>query len=235
MPATDSAMGPPPGSGSMSGAPDTKANETHGPAILGLLAFGMMSILFGLSQLPGPYGSGFDAKTPVGFYTIWTPGATVTASMGLLGGLVLVLVGLIILFRGWGTYWGVAFFGYGAFWAIWAGVSPVVNNHILYGFGTAGFAFVWLMFTLTFLLSSMKHGWMTFLFFLVLTLSYILLVVEFWQWGAWANGHPPSATIIPGTELAAIGGFWILSGFLAWYLGTARLTEMNYGRKLLPG
>ncbi len=236
MPATDSAMGPPSGSGSMSGAPDNKANETQGPTILGLLAFGMMSILFGLSQLPGPYASGFVNKTVIGAWTIWTPGGAVTASMGFLGGLILVLIGLIILFRGWGTYWGVALFGYGAWWATMASVAPApATTHVLYGFGTAGFAFIWLMFTLTFLFSSMKHGWVTFIFFVALTIAYILLVIEYWQWGAWANGHPPSATIIPGTELAAIGGFWILSGFLAWYLGTSRLTEMNYGRKVLPG
>ena len=230
MPADDSAMGPPSGSSGMPGAPGGKMTSgTDGPTILGLLAFGLMSMLFGLSQLPGPYGSGFITKSTFAFNVIWLPGGTVTGSMITLGGVVLILAALLILFKGWGNFWGVSLFGYGAFWISWSGISPSLLNHVAFGYGTAGFAFLWVLFSLTFLISSMKHGWMTFIFFLVVTIAYILLVVEAWQWGA------KPTTPISGFELGAIGGFWILAGIIGWYSGTARLAEYTYGKKVLPG
>jgi uncharacterized protein len=213
MPATDSAMGPPMGSDSSSGAPGGgMANKMASPAILGLLAFGMTAILFGLSQLPKPYGNGF-----VGF-------AGVQDTELILGGLVLILVGLIALWRGH-LFWGTAFFGYGAFWASWAAVTTLTP-----GYATAAVAFIWLMFTLTFLISSFKHGWVTFFFLLFLFIGFILLVIEFWQWGSGGL-----TTKISSGESWAIGAIWIIAGFIAWYNGTAQLTEHTYGKKILPG
>jgi len=231
MPATDSAMGTPSGgSDSSSGTGGKIASGTVGPSILGLLVFGMMSILFGLSQLPGPWGHGFSTKTAESLTVFfWLPTGVVTTSLGLLGALVLALVGFICLWRGVDTYWGTAFLGYGGFWIAWATIVPNMANHTAYGYGTAGFLFVWLLFTLTFLITSMKHGWMTFFLFVFLFISVILLVVEFWTFGA--NG---TTTTISGFELGAIGGLWIFTGFLGWYLGTARLAEITYGKKILP-
>jgi len=214
------------GSDSSSGASGAKgANGQAATAIFGMLAFGIVSMLFGLSQLPGPHGTPFD--TAVLFPPlIWVTGGTVALSMLTLGGVALFLVGLVMMFKGHDAYWTVAFTGYGAFWIIWSTVSASASAHAATGYGTAGVAFVWLLFTLTFLISSFKHGWMTFLFYLALAISFLLLVVEYWQWG----GGP--TTTISGYELGAIGGFWIFTGFIAWYAATARLTEMNWGRKL---
>lgn len=201
-------------------------NTNAGMSIFGLLAFGLVSMLFGLSQLPGPYGHGFDLPIAANLYVT---GATVSLTMTTLGGVALFLVGIVMFLKSAEPYWAVAFTGYGAFWAILGTVATTAANYSTYGYGTAGFALVWMLFTLTLLISSFKHGWMTFLFYLVLFIGLALLVVEFWQWGAGG-----ATTKISGDELGVIGGFWIAAGILAWYGGTSRLTELNWGRKLLP-
>jgi uncharacterized protein len=202
------------GSDSSSGAPGGKmTSDWASPAIIGLLAFGMTIILFGLANLPKPYGNGF-----VGF-------AGIPATETLLGGLILVLAGIIGLLKGH-TYWGSAFLGYGAFWLSAASGAVTLTGVGAHGYGGAGFMFIWLLFTLTFLISSMKHGWGTFFFLLFLFVGFALLIVEFWQTGA--------ANKISSGEMWAVGGEWIFTGVIAWYAGTADLTNHTYGRKVLP-
>ena len=211
MPAVDTAMGTPSGGmDSSSGAPGSKTtNGWASPSIIGLLAFGMTTILYGLMNLPKPYGNGF-----VGY-------AGIPMTDIVLGGLILILVGVISLSKNH-TFWGSVFLGWGAFWGTWAIIGTA------HGYGAAGLAFVWLLFTLTFLISSMKHGWMTFFLFLFLFVGMILLVIEFWQYGA-----NPTTTISSG-EMWAVGVVWIISGLIAWYLGTADLTNHSYSKKILP-
>jgi succinate-acetate transporter protein len=207
-------MGPPMGSDSSSGAPGVKTtNEWASPAILGMLAFGLTIILFGLSRLPHPYGTNFT-----GF-------AGIPDTELVLGGLILIIAGLIGLRTGH-LYWGSAFLGYSAFWLSF-GILGTGGE----GFATAGFFFIWMLFTLTFLISSMKHGWVTFFFFLLLFVGVVLMLVEFWQAGALVV---PGNTKISAGEMWAIGGEWILTGLVAWYSGTASLTNHTYNRKLLP-
>ena len=199
-------------SGSVSGAPGTKmANGWASISVLGLLAFGMTTILFGLVQLPKPYGNGF-----VGF-------SGFPATEFILGGLILIIIGIIGLLKDH-TFWGSIFLGYGAFWASAALTSA--TGTITSGYGAAGFGFIWLLFSLTFLISSMKHGWGTFFYLLFLFIAFILILVEAWQGGA--------ASSISTGEQWAIGGVWVFTGFIAWYGGTAQLTAHTYGRKILP-
>ncbi len=224
------------GSSGMSGPSGVRAmSDSDGATIIGMLAFGITAILFGLGQLPGPFGSGFVTKTSIGLWTLWIPAGAVTVTMSTFGGVVLLLIGLIMLFRAWSPYHAVAFIGFGAFWIAWSSVVGTVADHTVNGYGTAGFAFVWLLFSLTFLITSLKHGWGTFFFHLVLSLAFVMLTVEFWQYGAWASKAVPSAGIISGDELGVIAGLWILAGVLAWYAGTARMAELTYGRKVFPG
>lgn len=219
MPATDSAMGPPGGMmGSSMGSGSGTTNGWAGPSILGFLAFGLTSILFGLGALPKPYNQGFLA---------YAGGGVITD--GILGGLVLLIIGIIGFLRGH-NYWGAAFMGYGAFWISWAAIGA--NFWALFaapnvaGFAFAGFAFIWVLFSLSFLASSMKHGWGTFLGILLVTISMILLLVEGWTLG---GGH----TVSSG-EMWATGGLWIFTGLLWWLHGTSELTNHTYGRKVIP-
>jgi succinate-acetate transporter protein len=212
------------GSEMSSGAPaGSMANGWAGAAILGFLAFGLTAILFGLSQLPKPYGNGFAQFATVN-----------GVSDAVVGGVILVLVGLIGLIRGH-AYWGSAFLGFGGFWYVWAttgqGLQSLINFAVPSAapYAVAGLAFVWMLFTLTYLLSSMKHGWFTFIAFLLLFVSFILLIVVAWQTGA--------ATKPPGVgsgEQWALGGLWIFTGLLWWLHGTADLTNHSYGRKVIP-
>lgn len=199
------------GSDSSSGAPGGRmTNGWASPAVIGLLAFGLTIILFGLSNLPKPYGNGF-----VGF-------TGVTATEASLGGLILLLAGIIGMWKGH-LYWGSAFLGYAAFWIIWSSSAASAAVH---GYGGAGFFFIWLLFTLTFLISAFKHGWVTVAFYVLLFVGIILLLIEFWQMGA--------GTKISSGEMWAVGGEWILTGLVGWYAATADLTNHTYGRKVLP-
>ncbi|MGB6500057.1 MAG: acetate uptake transporter [Thermoplasmata archaeon] len=187
------------------------------PAVIGLMGFGLTTIMAGLSNLPAPYVNGFAANW--GIY-----GMAIA-----FGGIVQLIAGVIGLRKG-NLFAGSAFVGYGAFWLAFTfmlttfiGLAPTGAVAL---YAVSAFAFVWMMFTLTFLINSMKHGWGIFFVFLFLFISFILLTVKFWQLG---GGH----TISTG-EGWAVGGMIILTGLTAWYVATADLTNWNYGRKVLP-
>jgi uncharacterized protein len=206
-------------SGMQEGSPKTE--ERPGwwatPAVVGLLAFAAVTILFGLSELPKPYCTGFWTST------CFNSDPLAVMAVGLIfGGFVLAVMGLISLRKG-NLFAGSAFVSYGGFWfayafAILFGVA---------GYGFAGFTFVWVLISLTFLINSLKHGWMVFVLFLLLAVQFILMTVFAWQLGA--------GNSVATGEHWAIGGEIILTGIVMWYVATADLTNWNYGRRLLPG
>jgi succinate-acetate transporter protein len=207
------------GSEAASGAPGAKmASGWTGTTILGTLAFGLTAILFGLSQMPKPYSNGFVAAT----------GANVETDL-FFGGLVLILVGIISLLKDH-SYWGAAFLGYGAFWASWSSTGQSLHGFVLApgvgAFSIAGLAFIWLLFTLTFLVGSMKHGWGAFFGLLFLFVAFILIIVEAWTLGG--------ATKVSSGEQWAVAGLWIFTGLIWWLKGTAEMTNQTYGRRVLP-
>jgi uncharacterized protein len=190
------------------------------PAIIGLMGFGTTTMIAGLSNLPSPYSNGFAGN--------W-----VVYGMALaFGGTAQFAAGLVALRKG-NVFAGSAFVGYGSFWLAFTlmlveFVGPAATAGAPIYYGVAGFAFIWFMFTLTFLINAPRHGMVLTGVFLFLTIAYILLVVKFWQL---ANGNTSSLT---GAEGWAIGGEIFFDGLLAWYLATADLTNWNYGRKILP-
>lgn len=192
------------------------------PATVGLMGFGTTTMLAGLGFLPKPYGGDF-----IGTWTV--------LGMALFfGGIAQFLAGIISLRKG-NMFAGSAFVGYGAFWLsltflLTSGPSTV--GGILGAglganlYGVSGYMFIWMLFTVTFLINSMKHGWGIFFVFLFLTVAFILLGIYFFMLG---GGHVPSN----GQDWAT-GGVTILTGLTAWYVATADLTNWNYGRKVLP-
>ena len=194
------------------------------PAVVGLMGFGTTTMIAGLSSLPEPYVSGFGSGSN------W-----VVYGMALaFGGTAQFAAGLIALRKG-NMFAGSAFIGYGSFWLAF---TLMLNSFGFVGlapgapalfWGVAGFSFIWMMFTFTFLINSPKHGWGIFLVFLFLFIAYLLLVVKF---ASLAAGQ----TTFTGDNGAnwAVGGELIFDGFLAWYVATADLTNWNYGRKVLP-
>jgi len=195
------------------------------PAIIGLMGFGTTTMVAGLSNLPAPYSNGFVNN--------W-----VVYGMALaFGGTAQFAAGLVALRKG-NVFAGSAFVGYGAFWIAFTLMlveftgqipGPVGATGVIY-YGVAGFAFIWFLFTLTFLINAPKHGMVLTGVFLFLTIAFLLLTVKFWQIAA--NGGNPS--VISTGEGWAVGGEIFFTGLLAWYLATADLTNWNYGRKVLP-
>ena len=194
------------------------------PTVIGLMGFGLTTMMAGLSNLPAPWVNGFGGGSAGG-----TPGWTVFGMAIIFGGIIQILAGIIGLRKG-NLFAGSAFCGYGAFWIAYTfmlfGFINVAPGAPVLWYGVAAFSFMWMMFTLSFLINSMKHGWGIFFVFLFLFLAFVLLVVKFWQMGA--------ADSISKGENWAIGSEIVLTGATAWYVATANLTNWNYGRKALP-
>lgn len=199
------------------------------PAVVGLMGFGTTTMIAGLSNLPTPYGAGFGGN--------WVVYGMAMA----FGGTAQFAAGLIALRKG-NMFAGSAFIGYGAFWwaftlmlTDFAGGAPA-GTPIYYG--VAGFAFIWMLFTLTFLINAPKHGWGITAVFATLFLAFILLTAKFYSLAANAAGCTSVYGCGPFAANAGanwlVGGEIILTGLLAWYVATADLTNWNYGRKILP-
>ncbi len=115
---------------------------------------------------------------------------------------------------------------YGLFWIAYP-IAGAAGNP---AYSLAAIMFIFVLITLTFLISSMKHGWGTFFLFLLTFIAFILWTVQMWQ-------IAPSSTM-PGSfssgESWALGVLLILAGLAAWFGATAELTNQTYGRKILP-
>ena len=194
------------------------------PAVIGLMGLGTTTMLAGLTNLPTPWGAGFADNWVVYGMAVF------------FGGLAQLIAGFVALRKG-NMFAGSAFVGYGAFWlAFTSMLSPIFGGFVAGSpagtpvfWGVAGFAFMWLLFTFTFLINSPKHGWGIFLIFLFLFIAFILLVVKF---ASLAAGQ--TTFNADGGANWAVGGEIFFDGFLAWYVATADLTNWNYGRKVLP-
>ncbi len=187
--------------------PPEKPEWWASSATLGLLGFGMTTILAGL-QTGGWIGLGSVLSMAI-FY----------------GGIAQVIAGLIALRKG-NMFAGSAFLGYGAFWLAFNQLASYLGAGTANGYDVAAFTFVWFLVTVTYLLSAPKHGWGITAVFLTLTIAFILLTVMWWDIGA---GTPLSTTVDK-----VIGGEIILTGLLAYLVATADLTNWNYGRRIIP-
>jgi hypothetical protein len=211
--------------------PDGKSEWWASPAVVGLMGFGTTTMLAGLANLPSPYGAGFGnvvGASPVAGN--WTLFGTAIA----FGGIAQLLAGFIALRKG-NLFAGSAFVGYGSFWLAFTlmltSFAPVAvaTAGVPWLYGLAGFSFIWMMFTFTFLINAPKHGWGLLMVFLFLFIAFILLVVKFWSLASGSTTFDPS-----GSANWAVGGEIIFDGLIAWYVATATLTNSNYGRKVLP-
>ncbi len=180
------------------------------PATLGLMGFGTTTILAGLND---------------GGWIQW--GSLLSMAI-FFGGGAQVIAGIIALRKG-NMFAGTAFVGYGMFWLAFNNL--VVNYVFASGptgaYDIAAFTFVWFVFTLAFLINAPKHGWGITAVFLLLTIAFILLTVQWWQAGASPPGFSKG-------DLQGVGVEIILTGLMAVYVGYADLTNWNYGRKILP-
>jgi uncharacterized protein len=175
------------------------------PGTLGLLGFGMTTILAGLN---------------VGQ---WIGAGAVLAMAIFFGGIIQIIAGLIGLRKG--NMFASAFACYGAFWLAfnWMLTSTAVPADL---YGIAAFMLVWALVTLTFTISAPKHGIGVTLVFVTLLIAFFLLT---WMFDTMAAGNTVAKSTAEG-----IGAEIILTGVLAWFVATADLTNWNYGRKIIP-
>ena len=184
-------------------------NDRANPAPLGLMGFGMTTVLLNLHN--------------AGYFKV---GAMILAMGFFYGGLAQVIAG-IMEFRKNNTFGMTAFISYGSFWItlgfIWAftgtgglgGLYPAENADY---FGW--YLFLWGLFTAYMFLNTLNRN-------RGLQVIFGTLVVLFWLLaiGDWTGNE--TITKIAGWE-------GILCGLSAIYLAAAEVFKETYGREILP-
>jgi succinate-acetate transporter protein len=184
------------------------------PSPLGLLGFGMTTILLNLHN--------------AGFF----PLDTMILAMGLAyGGLAQVIAG-IMEFRKGNTFGTVAFTSYGLFW--WSLVLLLVlpNNSILTGLNSptetamAAYFFMWGLFTFVMFFGTLKTNRVLQFVFMSLAILFFLLT---------ARELTANATIIGDLTVNTITGFeGVICGFSAVYLAFAEVLNEMHQKTVLP-
>lgn len=138
------------------------------------------------------------------------------------GGIVQVFAGMWE-FRKNNTFGALAFSSYGAFWLSFAAYAkfvalglPAATAHEATGLFLLG----WTIFTAYMLLASVGTTRVLFAVFAVLLVTFVLLTIG-------ALGEHPDAT-------KAGGILGIITAALAWYHSAAGVTNLTWGRTLLP-
>lgn len=178
--------------------------QKSNPGPLGLLGFGMTTILLNL------HNAGI------------TELSVVIAAMGFaLGGAAQIIAG-VLEFKNGNTFGGTAFTAYGFFWwslvFIWANPGGFVAaaDEVSMGF----YLLLWCVFTLFMFIGTLKHNRATQVVFLSLTLLFALLSI-----GDFTGVH--LVKIIAGY----VG---IFCGVSAVYASVAQIVNLEHGKKLLP-
>ncbi|MDR2565893.1 MAG: acetate uptake transporter [Bifidobacteriaceae bacterium] len=175
------------------------------PAPLGLLGFGMTTVLLNL------HNAGFIGLTPV------------IAAMGFaLGGLAQLVAGLLE-FRAGNTFGGTAFTAYGLFWwsliLIWmlpasAGLAPAEPIAV------AAYLALWGLFTTFMFVGTLKHDLASQIVFGSLALLFFTLSLG------------DASGVVGVTHMA--GWIGIVCGLAAIYSAMAQVINAEYGRTVLP-
>lgn len=178
---------------------------TANPAPLGLMGFGMTTILLNIHN--------------AGFF----PLDVMILSMGIFfGGMAQVIAG-IMEFKKNNTFGTTAFTSYGFFWLSLVGLNilPVVGLGEAAGsLSMAAFLFMWGLFTLFMFIATLRISKALQVVFGSLTLLFFLLAI----------GNFTSSTLI----LTIAGYEGILCGFSAIYAAMAQVINETYGKSVLP-
>ncbi len=192
---------------------DVKVKDlTANPAPLGLMGFGMTTVLLNLHNA-GYYGLG-----------------AMILSMGIFyGGLAQVIAGIEEWKKG-NTFGATAFTSYGFFWLSLVGIVLIPKLDVLLGEGFADLApapttmaaylFMWGLFTFFMFIGTLKANRALQVVFLTLTILFFLLA---------AGDFTGNEAI---TRLAGFEG--ILCGFSAIYAALGQVLNEMYGKNIVP-
>ncbi|WP_440956745.1 acetate uptake transporter [Methanosarcina sp. Mfa9] len=192
---------------------DVKVKDlTANPAPLGLMGFGMTTVLLNLHNA-GYYGLG-----------------AMILSMGIFyGGLAQVIAGIEEWKKG-NTFGATAFTSYGFFWLSLVGIVLIPKLEVLLGVGFAKLAptptafaaylFMWGLFTFFMFIGTLKANRALQVVFLTLTILFFLLA---------AGNYLGSAAIL---RIAGFEG--ILCGFSAIYAALGQVLNEMYGKTVFP-
>jgi succinate-acetate transporter protein len=180
---------------------DTTAN----PAPLGLMGFGMTTVLLNLHN--------------AGFYKL---GSMILAMGIFYGGIAQIIAG-IMEWKKSNTFGTTAFTSYGLFWLtlVWLVVSPRVNlGDTTESTAMAAYLFLWGLFTAVMFVGTLRLNRALQVVFATLAVLFFLLAL---------GDYTGNASI---THLAGYEG--ILCGFSAIYTALAQVLNEVYGKTVLP-
>lgn len=196
------------------------SEKTANPAPLGLLGFGVTTILLN-----------FVHNARLGSVDV-----TILA-MGLaFGGLAQVIAGILEFKRG-NTFGMVAFTSYGLFWWSFALLNMLPRNALLYPMYTVAsyeslmaYFFMWGLFTLAMFFGTLKTNRALQTVFATLVILFFMLALR----SAIQAYIPavPTTAIDTFTQIIGIEG--IICGFSAFYLAVAQVLNEANGRTVLP-
>lgn len=180
---------------------DTTAN----PAPLGLMGFGMTTVLLNLHN--------------AGFFKL----GTMILAMGIFYGGIAQIIAGIMEWKKNNTFGTTAFTSYGLFWLslVWLIVAPKIGlGDVNESSAMAAYLFMWGLFTAVMFVGTLKLNKALQFVFATLALLFFLLAY---------GDYTSSATI---KQIAGYEG--IICGLSAIYTGLAQVLNEVYGRTILP-
>lgn len=186
----------------------TQASPQANPAALGLVCFGLTTVMLSLVNAGLVPAGGIAVVLPLAF---------------IYGGLMQIVAGILEAKAG-NTFGMTAFVSYGAFWVwfallLWLGsIKSLDLAHV--GNGIDVGLVLWGFFTLYMWVGTFKLNWALWWIFLTLWITYFLLGI-----GGLAG--------IPALGRAG-GGLGVICGVIAMYTSFAIVTNSTFNRTVLP-
>jgi succinate-acetate transporter protein len=194
------------------------SEKTANPAPLGLLGFGITTVLLN-----------FVHNFNLG------PVDAMILAMGLAyGGLAQIIAG-IMEYRKGNTFGTVAFTSYGLFWWSYAFLNLLPKDYFLIGVSTpsnealAAYFFMWGLFTLAMFFGTLKKNRAIQFVFISLAALFFLLTIRF---GLLAYASMTATDLELFTRIMGVEG--IICGLSAVYLAIAEVLNEAHGKTVLP-
>ncbi len=192
------------------------------PAPLGLLGFGMTTVLLNLYNAQIINGSAMGMILSMGIFY---------------GGIAQIIAGIWEMKIG-NTFGATAFISYGCFWLTFVfinffpamGLIAPFANPAIKQLALVPYLFIWGLFTFWMFLATMKKNRvLQFVFLSLAVLFWLLALGHYSYWNSW------NATGVADSFINIIAGYeGIICGFSAIYLAMAEVLNETYGKDVMP-